>query len=502
MSAAACALLLALGGTAGASEASRELTRRGLEALAARSNGQAIELLGRATQADPGDADAQFALGAALNRVGRHADAALALARARDLGGKQRDLPFEMGAALLGVGQHVRAKAELEAYEKAAPGRGETSEMLARANAGLGDLDRAEALLGEAERRDPGLVPAARYQRALIADRRGESRAAAQQLDSILRDFPESPLAQSLRERLAAAAPPPGEAKPWRVITSFSVGFNDNVIALGDGQPLPTGISDESSAFGRFTLEGAYDVFARRGETLTVSYGGVFDRYVELDEQRTNDHQVSLDWRRDLSRDFSMALRTGGGVTQVGGEQLRSYLTTRAALGWRALPNLTIEPAVALTGSDFNRIGALAQEDDRDGRSVTGTLLGYFAIPALQVTGRAGGFYVDADTDGTNFDAHSYGLSVSLQRQLPWDLAASFEYTHGWTDFQNPDTRATPALGFKRDDEVDIVGVQLSRPIWEAVAAFLRLDHVRNDSNIAVFEYDQTVISGGFVARF
>src|SRR5690606_34600943 len=160
-----------------------------------------------------------------------------------------------------------------------------------------------------------------------------------------------------------------------------------------------------------------------------------------------------LDWRRELNADFSVALRSGGGLTRVGGEQLRRYLTTRAALGWRALPNLTIEPALALTGSDYNRIGFLAPEDDRDGRSVTGTLLGYFASPALEGAGGAGGFYVDTDTDGSNFDARSYGLSLALQRELGWEISATLEVTLAWTDFQKPDTRATPALGFKRDDE-------------------------------------------------
>ena len=488
-------------GEADADEISRDLTRRGVEAMQAGTLGGAVELLRRATRADPADADAHFALGAALNRAGLGAEAALALARARDLGGKQRDIPFEMGAALLEIGQHARAVTELENYEKANPGRAETSELLARARAGLGDYERAEALLQEAEGRDGRRAPEIRYQRALVAEARGRPRAAAGHLNSILRDFPDTPLAQSLRERLEAAAPA-GDGKPWRVVTSFSVGYNDNVIALGDRQPLPLGISDESSAFGRLTLEGAYDLWAQQGESLTVSYGGVFDRYVELDDLRTDDHQLSLDWRRDLNEDFSVALRSGGGLTKIGGEQLRSYLTTRAALGWRAQPNLTIEPAIALTGSNYNRIGFLASEDDRDGRSVTGTLLGYFAIPSLELTGRTGGFYVDMDTDGSNFDAHSYGLSVALQRPLAWEIDGTLEYTIAWTDFQNADTRATPALGFKRDDEARILGLQLSRPVHGAAAVFVRLDHVDNDSNIAVFEYDQTVVSAGVVARF
>lgn len=496
-----CASLAAVAGRAEADEISRNLTQQGLQAIEAGSLGQALRLLQDATRADPADADAHFALGAALNRAGRSEDAVLALARARDLGGKQPDLPLEMGAALLGIGQYARARDELEAYEKANPGRAATSEMLARAYAGLGDYARAEALLEEAERRDRTLAPAVRYQRAVLAEHQGRRQEAARHLDSILLDFPDSSLAQTLRERLAAAAPP-GDGKRWRVVTSFSVGYNDNVIALGDGQPLPTGISDESSAFGRLTLQGEYDLWLRRGESLTVGYGGVFDRYVELDDLRSDDHFVSLDWRRSLNEQVSAALRSGIGVTQVGGEKLRQYVTTRAALGWRVLPNLTIEPALALTGSDYNRIGFLAAEDDRDGRSVTGTLLGYFSVPALELTGRAGGFYVDADTDGSNFDAHSYGLSLALQRPLPWELSATLEYTRAWTDFQNPDTRATPALGFKREDDAHIVGLQLSRPVHERASVFVRFDYVENDSNIDVFEYDQATASAGVVVRF
>ena len=59
----------------------------------------------------------------------------------------------------------------------------------------------------------------------------------------------------------------------------MSGGYNDNVIALGEGIPLPTDISTQSSGFGRFTVNGSYGWALTPKDTLTVGYGFQSDIY-------------------------------------------------------------------------------------------------------------------------------------------------------------------------------------------------------------------------------
>lgn len=109
-------------GTA-ASPESRALVRQGAAELANRKFEEALRKFEAAVRADPADAQAVFFRGAALNRLGRHAEALPRLQEAAGLGSKHPDLPFELGWVLLGLGHWHAAIPHLERYEQSRPGR-------------------------------------------------------------------------------------------------------------------------------------------------------------------------------------------------------------------------------------------------------------------------------------------------------------------------------------------------------------------------------------------
>jgi tetratricopeptide (TPR) repeat protein len=490
-----------LGNAALADAESRRLIQEGVRAFESGDLGTALERFRAARNRDPRDGDAVFYLGAVANRQGRF-DAALgALTQARGFTDKHPELDFETGWALHGLGKHREAIRALESYEQARPGRGKTSEFRGRAHAALGEFDQAERLLDEALRRDPSLAATVRLQRAAIASARQQPKLAADELDLLLKEAPNSPVAEAVRRRIAAVLPETD--KRWRVAASFGVGYNDNVIALGDNQPLPGSITSKSSPFLRATVEGEFDVSRGQTHRVTLGYGAVADHFFDVGSQSAQDHQLSADWRVSLLPGLSAALRGFGGLTMIDGAELRRYAGVRAALGWQPIEALVIEPSAQLVFSDFNRQGITADSDDRTGRTATYSVVGYYKLPWFEAVARGGAFYIDGATSGDNFDFHAPGLTAGLQAQLPWRVLGALDYTYGRSIYSNPDPRAVPAFVTNRRDTTHSVALQVSRPVlYENVAVYLRLSHTDNASNIAVFDYDQTVVVGGVVVRF
>ena len=171
------ALWLGQGGAL-ADAQSRRLIQEGARAFDAGDLATALDRFRAARSADPRDGNAVFYLGAVANRQGRFDAALAALTQARGFVDRHPDLDFELGWALHGLGRQREALAALEAYERAHPGRGKTSEFRGRAHAALGEYDAAERLLAEALARDPGLAATVRLQRAAIAANRQQNKRA------------------------------------------------------------------------------------------------------------------------------------------------------------------------------------------------------------------------------------------------------------------------------------------------------------------------------------
>ena len=483
-----------------ASPQSRALIGEGLDALRQERLSDALERFAAAQLADPDDSEAYFYQGAAFNRAGRFELAQQRLQRARELGSINPDLDFEAGWAALGAGRPAEAIRRLEVFEQVQPGRGKTAEFLGRAYYARGDYDTARRLLEEAIRRDPSLAPTARLQLAQVETARRDDKAAAAQLDRILRDAPETPLARTLQEQLQRALPP-GTDKPWRFGASAGIGWNSNVIGLGRDQPLPPDISRESSWFSRLTGSVELDALAIPGEVVTLGYNVSWDNYFSVDNQDTVDHLVFAQWRHAFSPDLQGTLRGSFGHLAIDGSHVRTQVGLRGALAARVTPDIVLEGAYAYGNDNFDERFNGTAADSRDGSSHTVSLIGYVALP-WDIQGRLGAYVSRINTQGDNFDAVVPAFTLGLGRALAWGINGELSYTRLFGLYENSDPRASPAFSERRRDDIDVLTAQLSRPVTDFAAIYGRLDYLDTGSNIAAFDFRQTVVSGGVVVRF
>jgi tetratricopeptide (TPR) repeat protein len=185
------ALLLGLGVLAGcASLTPAQYKERGLRELRAGQLDDARASFASASQGTPADGEALFLHAVALNRLGRGADAAAALARARAAGFSHDEMPREVGWSWIALKKWPEAVVELERYERTRPEEGLTASLLGRAYLGLGQLDRAEGWFKAAIWRDPLLEADALFGLAMIESRRKNDAGVTRYLEAIRDEHP------------------------------------------------------------------------------------------------------------------------------------------------------------------------------------------------------------------------------------------------------------------------------------------------------------------------
>ena len=87
-----------------------------------------------------------------------------------------------------------------------------------------------------------------------------------------------------------------------------------------------------------------------------------------------------------------------------------------------------------------------------------------------------------------------------MESPLIWRIEGFASYSKVSNDYDNPDLFSP--TGAVRDDDIDAVTVRLTRPLTKGFSAYARFDYTNNDSNVAVYDFDQTIWSAGLAVEF
>lgn len=481
-----------------ASPESEALKRDGLAELKANRYEQAVEQFRKATQADPADRDAAFYLAATYNRMGRHADAYIGLKALEAIKYRNAELDFEIGWSLMGLGRAQTCVIRLERYEKNVPGRALAAEFLGRCLTMLGRYAEAETRLREALARDPASKSRVDLLLAQLQHARGDKQAANASIDAIMRG--DSDIGRALRDgqaALAGLAPPPETG--LRFVASAAIGYNDNVIGLGNTQPLPTDISSKGSAFTRASFGVSNTVQFDPQTRGSVGYGLLIDRYDELKIADLDDHFIYADVAHRVNESLAVSLRVSQQFTYLDGSHFRTQPSIRPAVAYRFAADSVTEAAYIFAKPDYKGTAA-NPVFERDGDIHVWSLSHLIQPPDSPWSGSLGYAHTANRAEGADFASRSDGFSAALRYSFDKRTTLTLGANVGQSRYDNPNS-LTGFVSTRRDKPTSLFA-QFNGPLTDKLRYYLQFQSSRSHSNITFYDYQQQVLLGGVAVDF
>ncbi|MFP6641482.1 MAG: tetratricopeptide repeat protein [Myxococcota bacterium] len=395
-----------------------------------------------------------------------------------------------------------------------------------------GEHADAAAALERATEASPGEVePVASYYAGLsflgLRDRK-QARAA---LERVAAMDPDGEWGLQAREALDSVAL---EERNWLGVQA-GLEYDSNVVLLGDGIPLAGDISGESDGRAVWFLEGGFEFFEvgswsgglianyagsanfdlTQFDVEYPSVGGWVDRWVGQRSLLRFRYSFGHAWVDYDSFVFSQ------NAVLTGYHDWQGWGRTELAVAWEwndykydipfvpsADPGTGNCPAGYQNCAPEGFDSQAARERDGNGLNLGLTHRYLFDTGGLAVLselrGRGGFGYREYWSEGSDWDYSGYRFSLGFDVELPWKLELDAEGSWEYMPFAHPSSYPTPPLPgnsepytLPTEDRLDEVGrfsTAVSRPITRRIEASARYYYIRNDSNVAVFDYHRHIV--------
>lgn len=486
-------VILAMAPLAAGSAESSRLDDEGNRDLNAQKYADALAKFRQAQELDPTDSMAVFLEGIALNRLSRFDEANVRLRRAADMGQQHPELAYELARSYVGVEQWKRAIPLLLRYDREHPSRAEAMLLIGRCYIGTGEYARARESIEEAVRRDPNSQEAAAGLLDMIPEPGATTRPRRRP------NIPQSKTGLLLRHRLGLSGPlATGGVAPrknWQISLTAAGGYDSNVTALGTPIIRGPGAPRKDSPFLRLSLEAEHDWSVSEEDDVSFGYNFLSTIY-EGGNSGFNllDHYGYAEYAHDFSERLTGTLQLADEFSQIGGHDYRNQFVARPGLSYMLAAWAETEVAYTFANSDY-KVKPFIPRQNQSSNAHTLALTQYFYPANTNVELRLGYFHTWNDARGADWDYQSNGVLVGAIAPLFWEISAGVIYTHTWDDYSH--LNSFDNFAHKRRDGVDILTLQLARPINQHLSVFVQYDYTNDASNVSAFRYVEQVVSGG-----
>lgn len=460
-----------------ASTESARLVASGRSSLAAQDNKGALRAFQKASALDPLDASAWFGIGVAQVRSGSFSEALAMFVVAESMGYRGNDLKLERAKARVQLYDYAGAAGDLRSYLKESPNSPQARLLLGKCLLALGEPADAGSQLTKAEKLNPAYAGTVQAYRAKAEPVRTPGLTGR---------------SSSGKEKIVVE-PQAGAKKPWWLSFSTSVGWNSNVLALGQGISLPEGQFRKSAAFVNLNLDTGISFKLTDSTSLSLGYYLDQSFYESIPEANLMVNYWYATLTHRLDNRFSLLLTLGEELDAVGGAVFRNKLSVNPAIyaRWNSWTSTLL--GYSWSYSDF--FFDLPEVYDRTGSTQRISLDQIFELPRFRSRLLVGYFHEFNLTTGSDFDYNADGIRVALDSELPWKIRARAAYEHVFYYYSN--TNSLTGYSNRRNDGVDVVGVSLTRPVAGWLSVFAKYDLINNASNISYYSFDQHVVAAG-----
>ena len=330
-----------------------------------------------------------------------------------------------------------------------------------------GDLPRAERAFREVAR-TPQMAALAHYNLGLVALRRRDEREARDWFERTTQDVPDERLAALASQRLAEL-PEPASHESWSYYTRGGFGYDDN-ISLRSGSIESSATGDEDS-YGELIFGGSYSAGAWRIDTAAAML-----EYLHLDEFSQGAFTVGAA-RGFRLENWYLELGAYGSQFSLGGEAFEQ--------------NTAVVAQATRTFYGGSRISAQVRAASVEGKGV---------FPGLTGERKEIGFYYDRSWRSWIFSAHTRAElndsedPVFTSRWVQLGAEARYAWSPIWgvmvsTALRRTRHAAQPEIVDEWDDNRTTLQIGATRALWRQAQLFVRVEHERNDSPVAGYDY-------------
>lgn len=468
---------------------------QGINDLKSESYEEAVHNLSHHVEAEPGSALGHYYLGVAYLKTHDLASAKTRLSKAVRLDPSHGQARLSLAEALYRLNDTDGALRETAAAEAAGTGTGALHLLKGLALSKAGRADEALAAFAAAKAADPALAQAADYQTGLVLVKEKRLKEAREAFGAAAIKDPNTDLALFAGEFESSLEKKMDRERPLKLSLGLRFEYDDNVLLKPADSAAASGVSGQIDRREVLTARAEHYKALEGPWSLKSGYFLYLSNHHHLETHDIQSHTLNLTPTRstesgslNLDLSYSLALVDGS-----------SYLQSVAfSPGYNHLiaPSKVASVAARFKKREYAKEPFSAAED-RDSTEAA------LSIGYSSVFPRDGGYaslryeVSQEDTDGANWEYTGHKASLNVLYQLRKGLKAQGYIEAFLQDFSNTNTY----FGKKRTDRTYTLSAVLSYTVFESTDLIAQYTRVRDDSNIAQYDYERDIISVGLEWR-
>jgi Flp pilus assembly protein TadD len=145
----------------------------------------------------------------------------------------------------------------------------------------------------------------------------------------------------------------------------------------------------------------------------------------------------------------------------------------------------------------------LFPQDERSGRNIAASLAGYYFFKNQQAFLQLRFTYEHFFTGGSNWDNNVYRLSLSALYPFTDRFKVRTFLDLALQPYENTFFSGVPGVvNPKRDDQILMFGLEATYAIWKGLEINAHYYYIRDDSNIAIYDYNRHIYGGQLGYRY
>ncbi len=473
----------------------------------------AAEAFRSALLARPNDGRATYLLGLSEVKEEEYGQAEVDLQVALSLYDRKDDVYLALGEAYLKQEKYAEAAETL----KKVVGKENplTPYYQGLAYEALHDDNQAIPLLSDAlrqaELRHLDWAETARYHLGLAQYRKKQYPDAQQSFTGVLKDAPDSHRGKKSEMFLrriedGVSLSQTGErVAAWGIVASAGVQYDSNVLLEPSLPSVIAPVPRKSDNRFLFQIDADYKPYPAAPWGVGYTFHQTLHSHSDLKNVNVQSHEPKIFLTYDKER-LQTRLDYTFNYTEVGEAHFVKRHTLNPLLTIVHQPAFSTQLSYRLDHHVYKPISFFTKNEARTGTNHAMGATEYFYFNQGKQGARVGYIYdqESADGDATNddWDATGHQLLVGGQARFNggWNADATGDYTR--RDYKHINSFRRSGEGPKRNDEIYSLGGRLSREFSKSMEIGLQYAYTRNDSNLAVFDYDRSIYSILLSGRF